>query len=42
MKKYFRNLAAKIVTWYYRRMYEKGVQACDKLHKEKKILLMLE
>ena len=36
MKKYFRNLAAKLVTWYYRRMYQKGVQACDKLHREKK------
>ena len=36
MKKYFRNIAAKLVTWYYRRMYEKGVQACDKLHAEKK------
>lgn len=36
MKKFFRNIAAKLVTWYYRRMYQKGVQACDKLHAEKK------
>ena len=36
MKKYFRNLAAKLVTLYYRRMYQKGVQACERLHKEKK------
>lgn len=36
MKKFFRGIAARLVTMYYRRMYQKGVQACDKLHSEKK------
>lgn len=36
MRKFFRKIAARLVTWYYRRMYEKGVRACDKLHEEKK------
>lgn len=36
MRKFFRNLASKLVTWYYRRMYDQGVKACDKLHAEKK------
>ena len=36
MKKYFRKIAARFVTWYYRRMYQKGAQACDRLHEEKK------
>ena len=36
MKKLFRRFAAKLVTLYYRRMYRKGVEACDKLHAERK------
>lgn len=36
MKKFFRKIAAKLVTLYYRRMYKKGVEACDKMHAEKK------
>lgn len=36
MKKYLRTIAARLVTWYYRRMYDKGVRACDRLHAEKK------
>ena len=35
MRKFFRGIAARCVTWYYNRMYQKGAQACDKLHKEK-------
>lgn len=35
MRKSFRRIAARLVTWYYRRMYQSGVQACDKLHAEK-------
>lgn len=35
MRKFFRRIAARLVTWYYRRMYQSGVQACDKLHAEK-------
>lgn len=35
MRKFFRGFAARCVTWYYNRMYQKGAQACDKLHKEK-------
>ena len=36
MKKFFKKIAAKLVTLYYRRMYRKGVEACDKLHAERK------
>lgn len=36
MKKFFRRIAARLVTMYYRRMYRKGVEQCDKLHAEKK------
>ena len=36
MKKIFRRFAARLVTWYYRRMYQKGVQACDELHEKNK------
>ena len=36
MKKIFRNLAAKLVTIYYRRRYRNGVEACDRLHAQKK------
>ena len=36
MRRFFRNIAAKLVTMCYRRMYDKGVRACDKLHEEKK------
>lgn len=35
MRKFFRGIAARCVTWYYNRMYQRGAQACDKLHKEK-------
>ena len=35
MRKFFRGIAARCVTWYYNRMYQSGAQACDKLHKEK-------
>jgi hypothetical protein len=36
MKKFFRRFAAKLVTMYYRRMYRKGVEACDKMHENKR------
>lgn len=41
MKKYFRKIAARLVTWYYNRMYIKGVAACDKLHAEKRLAYYL-
>lgn len=36
MRKFFRKIAARLVTLYYRRMYTKGVKACDELHAQKK------
>lgn len=36
MKKFFRKIAARLVTLYYRRMYKKGVAACDALHASRK------
>ena len=36
MKKFFRKIAAMLVTAYYRRMYNNGVKMCDQLHAQKK------
>lgn len=41
MKKFFRKIAAMLVTAYYRRMYNKGVKECERLHAEKKFAYYL-
>lgn len=36
MKKFFRKMAAAVVTYYYNRIYRKAVEAADKQHAEHK------